>query len=76
MLGNGFALEKGANGCTLATTHVVYEERVAWSPNSQQVGLGSNRIAPFASLKKQVETLFQLICCERKTLFQLKKKTS
>ena len=35
MLGNGFALEKGANGCTLATTHVVYEERVAWSPNSQ-----------------------------------------
>ena len=25
--------------------------------------------APFASLKKQAETLFRLICCERKTLF-------
>lgn len=27
----------------------------------------------FASLKKLVEILFQLICCERKMLFQLKK---
>jgi len=31
-------------------------------------------MAPFASLKKQAETLFPLICCERKTLFRLKKK--
>jgi len=31
--------------------------------------------APFASLKKQTETLFRLICCERKILFRLKKKT-
>ena len=30
--------------------------------------------APFASLKKQAETLFRLICCERKTLFWLKKQ--
>ena len=30
--------------------------------------------APFASLKKQAETLFRLICCERKTLFRLKKQ--
>ena len=30
-------------------------------------------MAPFASLKKQVETLFRLICCERKILFRLKK---
>jgi len=29
---------------------------------------------PFASLKKQAETLFRLICCERKILFQLKKQ--
>jgi len=29
---------------------------------------------PFASLKKQAETLFRLICCERKTLFRLKKQ--
>jgi len=28
----------------------------------------------FASLKKQDETLFQLICGERKTLFRLKKQ--
>jgi len=31
-------------------------------------------LAPFASLKKQAETLFRLICCERKTLFRLKNK--
>jgi len=31
-------------------------------------------LAPFASLKKHVETLFQLICCERKILFRLKKQ--
>ena len=30
--------------------------------------------APFASLKKQVKILFRLICCERKTLFRLKKQ--
>jgi len=30
--------------------------------------------APFASLKKQTKTLFRLTCCERKTLFQLKKQ--
>jgi len=29
---------------------------------------------PFASLKKQAETLFRLIYCERKTLFRLKKQ--
>ena len=29
-------------------------------------------LAPFALLKK-AETLFRLICCERKTLFRLKK---
>ena len=29
--------------------------------------------APFVSLKKQAETLFRLICCERETLFRLKK---
>jgi len=28
----------------------------------------------FASLKKQTETLFRLIWCERKTLFRLKKQ--
>ena len=31
-------------------------------------------MAPFALLKKQVETLFRLICCEKKTLFWLKKQ--
>jgi len=31
-------------------------------------------MAPFASLKKQDKTLFRLICCERKTLFRLKKQ--
>jgi len=31
-------------------------------------------MALFASLKKQVETLFWLICCERKILFRLKKQ--
>jgi len=30
--------------------------------------------ALFVSLKKQAETLFRLICCERKTLFRLKNK--
>ena len=30
--------------------------------------------APFASLKKQAKTVFWLICCERKTLFRLKKQ--
>ena len=30
-------------------------------------------MAPFASLEKQAEILFWLICCERKILFQLKK---
>ena len=30
--------------------------------------------AMFASLKKQAETLFRLICYERKTLFRLKKQ--
>jgi len=30
--------------------------------------------ATFASLKKQAETLFRLICCERKALFRLKKQ--
>ena len=30
--------------------------------------------APFALLKKQDETLFRLICYERKTLFRLKKQ--
>jgi len=33
-----------------------------------------NVMALFASLKKQGETLFRLICCERKTLFWLKNK--
>jgi len=28
-------------------------------------------MVPFASLKKQAETLFRLICCERKILFRL-----
>jgi len=31
-------------------------------------------LTPSASLKKQAETPFQLICCERKTLFRLKKQ--
>ena len=31
-------------------------------------------VAPFASLKKQAETLFWLICCKRKTMSQLKNK--
>ena len=31
-------------------------------------------LVPFVSLKKQAETLFQLICCKRKILFQLKKQ--
>ena len=31
-------------------------------------------MAPFASLKKQAETLFRLIYCARKTLFRLKKQ--
>jgi hypothetical protein len=31
-------------------------------------------VAPFASLKKQAETLFWLIFCERKTLFRLKRQ--
>ena len=30
-------------------------------------------VASFASLKKQVEILFRLICCEGKILFRLKK---
>jgi len=32
------------------------------------------QFAPFASLKKQAETLFRLICYERKILFRLKKQ--
>ena len=31
-------------------------------------------MAPCALLKKQVETLFWLICCKRKILFRLKKQ--
>jgi len=31
-------------------------------------------MAPFASLNKQAETLFRLICRERKTPFRLKKQ--
>ena len=31
-------------------------------------------MAPFVSLKKQAETLFRLIWCERKILFRLKKQ--
>jgi len=31
-------------------------------------------MAPFASLKKEAKMLFRLICCERKTLFRLKKQ--
>jgi len=31
-------------------------------------------MAPFPSLKKQAETLFRLICYERKTRLQLKKQ--
>jgi len=49
--------------------------------NKSYTNLGGNisvfslkRKAPFASLKKQAETLFRLICCERKTLFRLKKQ--
>ena len=30
-------------------------------------------MGPIVSLKKQAETLFRLICCERKILFRLKK---
>ena len=30
-------------------------------------------VTPFASLKKQAETLLRLICCEIKILFRLKK---
>ena len=30
-------------------------------------------MVPFASLKKQAEILFRLICCEKKTPFPLKK---
>jgi len=38
------------------------------------VNLSTLSMASFASLKKHAETLFQLIYCERKTLFQLKKQ--
>jgi len=31
--------------------------------------LTEQAVAPFASLKKQAEILFRLICCERKILF-------
>ena len=34
----------------------------------------ATQMAPFASLKKHAETLFRLICYERKTLFQLEKE--
>jgi len=37
-------------------------------------GIAFLTLASFASLKKQAEILFQLICCKRKTLFRLKKK--
>ena len=36
--------------------------------------LNVSNMATFALLKKQAETLFRLICCERKTLFGLKKQ--
>ena len=36
--------------------------------------LGHDAKASFASLKNQTETLFRLICCERKILFRLKKQ--
>jgi len=36
--------------------------------------LNASNMATFALLKKQVETLFRLICCERKILFGLKKQ--
>jgi len=41
-----------------------------YHPNPQ----GIMTLASFVSLKKQVETLFWLICYERKILFQLKKQ--
>ena len=37
--------------------------------------LESKFLVPFVSLKKQAEILFQLICCERKALLQLKKQS-
>jgi len=37
--------------------------------------LGFDILAPFVSLKKQAETLFPLICYERKIMFQLKRQT-
>jgi len=41
----------------------------------QETGLRRyGTMAPFGSLKKQVETLFRLIYYERKILFQLKKQ--
>jgi hypothetical protein len=41
---------------------------------SERLHKKKDALAPFASLKKQAQTLFRLICCERKTLFQLKKQ--
>ena len=42
-------------------------------PSSYHIGRLSTKV-PFALLKKQAETLFRLICCEREILFRLKKQ--
>ena len=56
--------------CVMHGSGCGYEfERVVTKANEGLVSM-----APFASLKKQAETLFQLICCERKTLLRLKKQ--
>ena len=50
---------------TQINAHWALPHYLKYTPNTQ---------APFASLKKQAETLFQLIYCERKLIFQLKKQ--
>jgi len=49
-------------------------EQAASTSGERITLLQVSSMAPFASLKKQAETLFRLICCERKTLFRLKKQ--
>ena len=54
-------------------THM-YQTMTIEQITNQLTWVRNQIVASFASLKKQAETLFRLICCERKTLFWLKNK--
>jgi len=64
--------------CSLVSKMAKWFNRQLLITNSLKIPLpkaflASTTMAPFALLKKQDKTLFRPICCERKTLFRLKK---